>query len=171
MTEQTLILIKPDGLARGLTTKILARLECAGLKLEGIKILQPTIEEAKHHYLYEDIAVRHNDKIWEQLLEYITEAPIVVAVFSGNFAIEIARKIVGPTEPRQAQPGTIRGDYCHHSFAIGDEASKAVRNLIHSSANSDDAKREISVWFKPDELITYKRIDDYEHYLGTTDEQ
>jgi nucleoside-diphosphate kinase len=166
MTEQTLIMIKPDGVARGLTTLILSRFERAGLKLEGIKVLQSTIEDAKRHYLYGDITVRHNEKIWKNLIEYITESPIVVAVFSGNFAIEIARKIVGPTEPRLAQPGTIRGDYCHHSYAIGEKASKAIRNLIHASSDSDNAKREIAVWFRPNELIQYKRIDDYEHYLG-----
>jgi nucleoside-diphosphate kinase len=166
MIEQTLIIIKPDGMARGLATTILSRFEKVGLKLEGIKILKATIEQAKQHYLYEDIATRHNETVWKLLIEYITEAPILVAVFSGDFSIEIARKIVGPTEPRQAPPGTIRGDYCHHSYALGDKAGKAVRNIIHASADSNDAKREIGVWFSSDELFNYRRVDDFEHYLG-----
>ncbi len=167
MNERTLILIKPDGLARGLSSILLSRFERVGLKLEGIKLLYATTEQAKKHYLFDDIATRHSETVWNQLIEYITEAPVLVTVFSGVSAIEIARKIAGPTEPRKAPPGTIRGDYCHQSYAVCDSSGQAVRNVVHASADEADAEREISVWFLPEEIFSYRRTDDYEHYFGS----
>lgn len=167
MIERTLILIKPDGVARGLSATLLARFEQVGLKLAAIKIVHPTEEQAKKHYLYDDIATRHSDAIWHQLIEYLTEAPVVVAAFTGVGAIEIARKLAGPTEPKAAPAGTIRGDFCHQSYAACNAAGKAVRNVIHASADRPDAERELAVWFYPEEILNYRRTDDFEHYLGT----
>jgi nucleoside-diphosphate kinase len=167
MIESTLVLVKPDGVARGIATSVLSRFERVGLKLSAIKMVHPTAEQAKSHYLQEDIATRHSEAIWLQLIDYLTEAPVLVAAFSGVGAIEIARKIAGPTEPRTAPPGTIRGDYCHQSYAVCNAAGKAVRNVIHASADEADAERELSVWFSRGEILSYRRTDDYEHYLGT----
>lgn len=166
MIESTLVLIKPDGVARGLSATLLARFERVGLKLAAVKLVLPDQDKAKRHYLYEDIATRHSEAIWHQLIEYLTEAPVVVAAFTGIDAIAIARKIAGPTEPKGAPPGTIRGDYCHQSYAVCDAAGKAVRNVIHASADEADAERELAVWFTPDEILSYRRTDDFEHYLG-----
>lgn len=166
MIEHTLVIIKPDGVKRGIGFEVLSRLEKAGLKVVALKMVTSTLEQAKYHYTYEDIAVRHGEEIRNQLLKYISESPIIVTVFEGVEAIEIVRKLCGSTEPRKAPPGTIRGDYCHHSYALCEKTKVAVKNVVHASANKEDAKREIKVWFTPEEIYQYKRSDEYEHYCG-----
>jgi len=162
--------VKPDGVRRGLVGEILARLEKPGLKLVALKMKTADRELAGRHYTYEDIGAKWGDAVRNRLLDYLTVSPVVAAVFEGSSAIEVVRKIAGVTEPRLSAPGTIRGDYCHHSFQHCTAAGKAVQNIIHASSNEEDAKREISLWFEEDEIASnYERSDQQEHFLSKED--
>ncbi len=164
MIEKTLVLIKPDGVSRALTGEIFSRFERTGLKIIGLKMLQADKEEAGKHYTEEDIGVRLGEKIRTLLIDFVTEGPIVAAVIEGDEVVEVVRKMCGATEPKSALPGTIRGDYSHHSRGYCDEAGSAVRNLVHASSDKDTAKYEIGVWFKENELVSYDRADQRHHW-------
>ena len=164
MIEKTLVLIKPDGVSRSLTSEILARFEKAGLKIVGLKMIQANKEQAGRHYTEEDIGARLGEKIRNLLINFVTEGPIVAAVIEGDEVVEIVRKMCGATEPKSALPGTIRGDYSHHSYGYSDEAGTAVRNVIHASSDKKAAKYEIGVWFTEDDLVTYNRADQRHHW-------
>lgn len=150
--ERTLVLIKPDAVARGIGMEVLARFERAGLRIIGLKLAQANQELAEKHYTYEDIAVRHGEKVRQLLLEYITQGPVIAAVVQGISAVSVVRKLSGDTEPKKSPPGTIRGDYAHASYGFCDDAGIAVRNIIHASSAVEDAEREIHLWFTSDEL-------------------
>ena len=158
--EKTLVLIKPEAVQRAIVGKIITRFEDAGLKIIGMKQVWADKEFAKKHYT-KDIAKRHGEKIRNQLLDYIIEGPVIAFVLEGVNAIENVRKIVGGTEPRTAPPGTIRGDFAHVSYAYADAKNIAVKNMIHASANEKDAKNEIKLWFKNNELHSYRTIQDF----------
>jgi len=158
--EKTLVLIKPEGVQKHLTGRILERFENAGLKIIGMKMVWVDTEFAKKHYT-EDISKRKGEKVRESLLKYITEGPVVAFVLEGVNAIENVRRLVGNTEPKSAQPGTIRGDFAHVSYAHADENNLPVKNLIHASSDKKDAKHEVSLWFTEKELHSYKTIQDY----------
>lgn len=151
-TERTLVLIKPDAVERGIGMEVLARFERAGLRIVGLKLALANRKLAEQHYTYEDIAVRHGEKVRELLLEYITQGPVIAAVIQGVSAVSVVRKLSGDTEPRKSPPGTIRGDYAHVSYGFCDDAGLAVRNIIHASSAVEDAEREINLWFATDEL-------------------
>ncbi|MBU4308547.1 MAG: nucleoside-diphosphate kinase [Nanoarchaeota archaeon] len=161
--EQTLVLIKPDGVQRGLIGEIIKRFEQRGLKIVGLKLTNVDLDLAKKHY-GEDITKRRGEKVRERLLKYISSETIVGMVIEGVDAIENVRKIVGTTESKSALPGTIRGDFSHLSFEHADEKEIPVKNLIHASANKEDAQRELSLWFSIDEIHDYKRAED-EHVI------
>lgn len=152
MIEQTLVLIKPDAVVRGLTGNIITRFENAGLKMVGMKMRWIDPDFSKEHY-----AEHLHKDFYKMLEEYITAGPVVAIVLEGVEAIGIVRKMVGSTEPKAALPGTIRGDYAHISYAHADKAKKGVSNVIHASANATDAGKEIMLWFDPVDLHTYKR--------------
>lgn len=158
--EKTLVLIKPEGIQRGLIGKIISRFEDAGLKIIAMKQVWVDKEFAKKHYT-EDIAKRRGEKVRKALLDYIVEGPVIAIVLEGVNAIENTRKIVGGTEPKSAPPGTIRGDFAHVSFAYADKKNIAIKNLIHASSDKKDAKREIALWFSDSELHNYKTIQDF----------
>jgi nucleoside-diphosphate kinase len=157
--ERTFVAIKPDGVARGLVGEVIKRFENVGLKIVSIKMQWIDKEFAKKHYT-EDISKRRGEKVRELLLDYITEGPIIVMVLEGIHAIEVVRKIVGGTEPKTAQPGTIRGDFTHMSYAYADVNNKSVKNVIHASGNAEDAKYEVDLWFNKNELHSYKTVHD-----------
>jgi nucleoside-diphosphate kinase len=146
MIEQTLVLVKPDGVARGLSGEIIKRFEQRGMKIVGLKLVKVSMDHAKKHYT-EDIAIRRGEEVRNRALSFITEGPVVAMVIEGVDAVENVRKIVGTTESKSALPGTIRGDYTHVSFSHADEKESAVRNVIHASGNREEAKTEVSLWF------------------------
>jgi len=153
MMERTFVAIKPDGVQRGLIGKIIERFENAGLKIVGMKMVQIDESFAKKHYK------AHVEKpFYKGLEEFILEGPVVAIVIEGLHAIESVRKIVGPTEPKQAPPGTIRGDFAHHSYEWADQKGIAIKNLIHASGNEEDAKDEVALWFSIEELNDYKTV-------------
>ncbi|MBN1544523.1 nucleoside-diphosphate kinase [Candidatus Woesearchaeota archaeon] len=157
MIERTFVAIKPDGVQRGLVGEIIKRLENVGLKIIGMKMMWIDKEFAKKHYT-EDIAKRRGEHVREMLLDYITEGPIIVMAWEGIHAIDVVRKLVGPTEPKSALPGTIRGDFTHVSFTHADAQKKSIKNVIHASGDGKDAKYELNLWFSPLELHTYRTV-------------
>lgn len=153
MMERTFVAIKPDGVQRGLVGRIIERFENAGLKIIGMKMIWVDKGMAKKHYK------AHVDKeFYKGLEQFITEGPVVAMIIEGLHAIESVRKIVGSTEPKQAAPGTIRGDFAHHSYEWTDKKGIAIKNLIHASGNKDEAKQEIKLWFSVEEIHEYKTV-------------
>ena len=155
--ERTLVVIKPDGVGRGLVGQIIQRFENAGMKIVGMKMRWVDETQAKRHYT-EDLAVRRGQKVRDLMVEFLKNGPVVAFVIEGVDAIENVRKMVGSTEPKTAQPGTIRGDFAHVAFRHADAYGKAVSNLIHASSDPADAEREVLVWFNEDELYDYKTV-------------
>jgi nucleoside-diphosphate kinase len=143
--QRTLVIVKPDGVQRGLVGPILTRLESRGLKIVGLKLVQVSSELATRHY-----AEHLGKSFYDGLLAYITSAPVVVACVEGTSAVQMVRNTVGATNPLNAAPGTIRGDL---ALDIG-------RNLIHASDAPDTAERELALWFSTDELVGYGRETD-----------
>lgn len=155
--EQTLVVIKPDGVQRGLVGELIQRFEKAGLKIVGMRMRWVDETHAKKHYT-EDLAQRRGQHVRDLMVDFLRSGPVVAFVVEGVDAIENVRKMIGSTEPKTAQPGTIRGDYAHVAFRHADAAGKAVGNLIHASANVKDAHDEVLVWFNEDELFEYKTV-------------
>lgn len=143
--ERTLVIIKPDGVQRGLIGPIITRLERRGLRITALKMIQMGYDMAKRHY-----AVHEGKPFYKTLLEYITSGPVVVMVIEGKEAIEVVRRTMGATNPTEATPGTIRADY---GLEIG-------RNLIHGSDGAETAAFEIPLFFKEDEILSYSRDTD-----------
>src|SRR3989344_4472269 len=153
--EQTLVLIKPDGVQRGLIGEVIKRFEQRGLKIVGLKLIKVEKDKAKQHYT-EDISKRRGEKVREMLLDYVTSGPIVAIAVQGVNAIENVRKLCGDTESKSAMPGTIRGDFTHVSFSYADKKNIPIKNIIHASGNKEDAKKELALWFSVDEIHDYK---------------
>lgn len=140
--ERTLVLIKPDGVERGLIGQIITRLEVRGLKIVALKLRWITTELAVEHY------AAHADKpFFSGLVNFITSSPIVAIVFEGKGAVALVRRTMGATDPSQADLGTIRGDF----------AQDMGRNIIHGSDSPESASEEISRFFNDDELLDYDR--------------
>jgi len=157
--EKTLVLIKPDGIIRNLAGKIIMRFEDAGLKIIGMKMVWVDEEFAKKHYR-EDIEKRHGKRVRNELIKYIKEGPVIAIVLEGADAINTTRKIVGTTYPSESPAGTIRGDFAHISKDYANTNKIMVRNLIHASGDSADAKIEVPLWFNKKELHSYKTVHD-----------
>jgi len=155
MLQRTLILLKPDALDRGIVGEIITRFERVGAKIIGLKMLLSSKDTAKLHYT-DDLAKRRGEKVRELMINMLTSGPIVAIALEGVEMVEVARKMVGETEPKSAAPGTIRGDYAHVSFAYADKKNIGVFNLIHASGSPEEAETEIAVWFKPEELVSHK---------------
>lgn len=157
--ERTLIIFKPDSVMRGLVGEILTRFERVGLKIVGTKMLQPDYQHYYDHY--EGIGTlksRKGEKIFEDNLATMQEGPVIAMVLEGVNAAEQVRKMVGDTEPKSAAPGTIRGDYAHVSYGQAATVDRGVANVIHASADADEAKQEIEHWFSESELHSYQVV-------------
>lgn len=153
--QRSLILLKPDALDRGITGEIITRFERVGAKIVGLKMLVSEKDTAMKHYT-DDLAKRRGEVVRQRMIEMITSGPIVAVVLEGIEIVEVARKMVGSTEPKSAAPGTIRGDYAHVSYAYADKKDIGIFNMIHASASPEEAVVEIGVWFKPEELVNHK---------------
>lgn len=177
--ERTLIILKPDAVQRGLIGEIISRFEKAGLKVIGMKMLIPDAALLKDHYPDDLIPIVGNktkqdwdaygieydetpEEIGEMIVnatrEFMRSGPVIAAVLEGGLAPEIVRKMVGSTGPKDSAPGTIRGDYAHLSLGRASTARKGAANLIHASGNTEEAEKEIAMWFKPSELHSYKTV-------------
>jgi nucleoside-diphosphate kinase len=145
--ERTLVIIKPDGVQRGLIGPILTRFERRGLRFAAMKLMQITPELAARHY-----AIHKGKPFYDGLIEFITSGPVLVAVIEGRDAINITRKTMGATNPATAEPGTIRADF---GLEVG-------RNLVHGSDGPDTAAFEIPLFFSQEEILGYNRaVDDW----------
>lgn len=157
--QRTLVLFKPDTVQRGLVGEILTRFERVGLKIVGTKMIAPDKEH--YHKHYEEIGkmiTRRGEHAFDVTLTMMVQGPVIAMVFEGVEAIALVRKLVGPTEPKSAEPGTIRGDYSHMSFGYADNADKGIPNLIHASGDEDEAEQEIAHWFADSELYQYQSV-------------
>lgn len=134
--EQTLILVKPDGVRRSLVGEVISRVERKGYVVTSLKMLQPTRAILESHY-----AEHEGKPFYEPLLEFMLSGPVVAIVAEGNRVIEGFRKLAGTTDPTVAEPGTIRGDLAR------DQGTKVVQNIVHGSDSVESAQREISIWF------------------------
>lgn len=154
--ERSLMLLKPDAVKRQLTGRIMQRFEDAGYKIIGMKMVWMDEDFGKKHYF--DVAERRGEAVLKNLLNFMTEGPVVALCIEGISAVENVRKMVGSTEPKSAAPGTIRGDFAHHTYGHTDDSGKAIANLIHASGNVEEAKFELDLWFKEEELHSYKTV-------------
>jgi nucleoside-diphosphate kinase len=143
--EKTLVLVKPDGVQRGLIGEVFARLERRGLRLIGAKFMQVSNELAETHY-----AIHKGKIFYDSLIKYITSAPVMAMVWEGPNAIAAVRQTMGSTRPTEAAPGSIR-----HDFAL-----QVGRNLTHASDTPENGEKEVALWFKPDELVSWSRDSD-----------
>lgn len=180
--ERILVLIKPDGMERAMAGKVFDAFESAGLKIVGLKMLKATDDVIRRHYtddeawllsvgsktkksyLEKGIDVKESEReiglrIREMLVKEITRTPIIAAVFEGNAAADVARKIGGATEPRKADPSTIRGRYASDTYSLADMEKRPVRNIVHISETGEIGAQEIKVWFSEKELFEYNRAD------------
>jgi nucleoside-diphosphate kinase len=157
--ERTLIVFKPDAVARGIVGEVLARFERVGLKIVGMKMLQPDHDHYFQHYEgIGTLKTRKGNEIFETQLKEMQLGPVIAAVLEGVEAIELVRKMVGPTEPKSAPPGTIRGDYAHMTYGHASSAKRGVPNVLHASADKKEATDEIAHWFSESELIDYENV-------------
>lgn len=180
--EQTLVIIKPDGVQRTLIGEVIKRIERTGLKLVALKFFVPEVESVRKHYLLEPDWLKkvgeksinaYQDKgmdapitdpveageiILKKLLAYLTSGPVVAMVWQGAHAVDIVRKVVGGTEPLTSDVGTLRGDLMVDSYELADVDGRACRNIVHASSAKEEAQKEIDLWFKPEELVNYRLV-------------
>jgi len=150
LTEQTLVFLKPEAIMRGLIGEIVSRIERKGLTIAAMKLIQVTKEQAQKIY-----EVHRGKTFYEPLIEQITSGPILAMVIEGPNAVSILRNMIGKTNPAEAQPGTIRGDY----------ALNVQKNIIHAADSLENAKREIKILFKPKEILQYKKPTESQYLL------
>jgi len=143
--ERTFVMVKPDGVKRGLIGEVIKRIEQKGLKIVAMKMIEISKELAEKHY------AEHKEKpFFQNLISYITSGPVVAMVVEGKEAVKVMRNLVGKTNPIEASPGTIRGDF---AMDIG-------RNVVHASDSIESAEREISLFFSKEEILSYERADE-----------
>jgi nucleoside-diphosphate kinase len=186
--DKTVLIIKPDGVKRGLIGEIISRIEMRGLKIIALEMFMATKEHIDEHYpktedwlrkigektsksyqeygydlkeeLGTDDLIEIGKLVRGWLITYMTSGPMVKMVVKGIHAIEMVRKIVGPTLPSQAEMGTIRGDFSVDDSTAANRDRRAVRNLVHASGNQQEADHELLFWFAPEEINDYKRAED-----------
>ncbi|MGW3468764.1 nucleoside-diphosphate kinase [Saccharopolyspora sp. NPDC000995] len=156
--QRSLVLLKPDAVARGLAGRIVGRFEDALLKIVGVKMVQMDAEFTRKHYF--DLEERRGAEAYNSTAEFMQSGPVIAVVLEGVDAVTKVRSIVGTTFPEEAAPGTIRGDFAHQTKASSNTTGKAIMNLIHASGNAEEAKYEVELWFSPAELFNYKSAAD-----------
>lgn len=151
--EQTLVILKPDTIQRGLIGEIISRFERAGLKIIAMKMIAP--DELHFHNHYEGISnliSRWGEDIYNVTLSQMTETPVIAFVLEGVEAVAHVRKMVGTTDPKDSAPGTIRGDYTHVTRAYTNPIGATLPNILHASGNVEEAEKEVVLWFAKDEI-------------------
>jgi nucleoside-diphosphate kinase len=180
--ERTFVAVKPDGVQRSLVGEVIKRFEQVGLKLVAMKMLIPEKEHVIQHYTLDpewrritgektiasykakgltpptENPLEVTEKLLNTLWPYMTSGPVVAMVWEGAHAQKIVKKLTGGTEPLTSEVGTIRGDYVLDSYAMSDTDQRAVRNILHCSGSTEDAEKEINHWFKPEEVINYRLV-------------
>lgn len=187
--EQTLVVLKPDAVLRGVSGELITRFEKVGLKIVAMRMVEVTDKLAEKHYPITreeflrgmgektlenykkyniDAKERHGTEdtleigkmIRTWLIEYMQESPVIAIVFEGPHAVELVRKMLGHTLPLMSPPGTIRGDYAYDSSYLANMAARAIKNLVHASGNVEEAEYEIPLWFGKDQIFSYERVEE-----------
>ena len=181
--ERTLVLIKSDGVRRGLIGNVISRFESAGLKVCAIKMLVPSKELVSRHYtdsedwlrgvgskakksseakgiILKESEIELGQKVRSRLIKYLSSGPVICMAIEGNESIFAVRKMVGSTEPKSADPSSIRGSLSTDSYGLADSSERPIKNIIHASEDYATASAEIKLWFSESELIEYKRADE-----------
>lgn len=185
--EQTLVILKPSAVQRGLAGDMISRFEKIGLKIVAAKLVNPSKKLLDAHYPtdreefirgigqrtldgYKELgldpkkqfaevdALKIGHKVRNWLVDSMQKAPVLAMILEGPHVIQLVRKIVGSTSPLQAEPGTLRGDYSFDSPALANRAGRPINNLIHASGNAEEAAHEIKLWFKPSEIFDYDTV-------------
>jgi nucleoside-diphosphate kinase len=159
MIQKTLVVLKPDAVKRGLIGEIITRFEKVGLQLNAMKMVW--VDDALAHKHYEGIGTmitRYGQEIFQVNAEFMKSGPVVAMVWEGVEAIALVRKMVGSTEPKSSIPGTIRGDYSHASYGYVNSNNAWLTNLVHASANEEEAAPEIDLWFNNEEIHNHEMI-------------
>lgn len=154
--ERTLVLLKPDAVARGLAGRVITRFEDAALKIVGTKMKVMDADFTRKHYF--DLEERAGSDIYNTTAGFMQSGPVIALALEGVDAVAKVRKIIGGTFPDQAPPGTVRGDFAHQTKASSEVSGKAVMNLVHASGNSEEAKYEVELWFGSDEQFEYETL-------------
>ncbi len=186
--EETFVLIKPDGVKRGLTGEIISRIEQRGLKIIALKMIWATKNQIDEHYPKDEVWIKRLGKktlaTYEKygydakeeigtddpmeigkivrgwLMDYMTSGPVVKMIVQGIHAVDMVRKMIGNSIPAMAEMGTIRGDFSVDSSVLANRSKRAIHNLIHASETEIEADHEINFWFAPEELCEYKRAEE-----------
>jgi nucleoside-diphosphate kinase len=158
LRERTLVVLKPDAVARGLAGRIIQRFEDASLKIIGMKMREMDADFARKHYF--DLEERLGPAVYNATSAFMQRGPVIAMVLEGEEAVATVRKLVGSTYPNEAQPGSIRGDFAHQSKAVATSTGKAVANLVHASGNREEAQYEVNLWFDKTELFEYRGVAD-----------
>lgn len=154
--ERTLVLLKPDAVARGLAGRVISRFEEAALKIVGVKMKLMDEEFTRKHYF--DLEERAGSDIYRTTANFMQSGPVIALALEGVNAVAKVRKMIGGTFPDQAPPGTVRGDFAHQTKASSEASGKAVMNLVHASGNSEEAKYEVELWFGAGEQFEYETL-------------
>lgn len=154
--ERTLVLLKPDAVARGLAGRIISRFEDAALTIVGVKMKLIDADFTRKHYF--DLEERLGSEIYNCTAGFMQSGPVIALALEGVDAVAKVRKIIGGTYPSEAAPGTVRGDFAHQTKASSEVSGKAVMNLVHASGNSEEAKYEVDLWFGADEQFDYQTV-------------
>ncbi len=186
MIQRTLVLLKPDTVVRGISGEIISRIERSGLKICASKFVNVSKELGRTHYAKDDEwkesvgkrsisecqefgldpltifgtndAIKVGELVVERNAEFLNAGPVFAFVFEGANAVKKVRNLIGSTFPESATPGTIRGDYGLESSFSGTSRKRTTYNLIHASGNAEEASYEITLWFKPEEIVNYKQV-------------
>ena len=157
--EKTLVIFKPDSVMRGIVGSVLNRFEQAGFKIVAMKMIKPDTKQLDKHYEgIGKLKTRKGDEIFESQLSSMQDGPVILMVLEGIEAVSSVRKMVGETEPKTAQPGTIRGDFAHANYSSAASIGKGVANIVHASATKEEAELEIAHWFDNSEIYRYKSV-------------
>ena len=158
LRERTLVVLKPDAVARGLAGRIIQRFEDASLKIIGMKMREMDADFTRKHYF--DLEERLGSGVYNATAAFMQRGQVIAFVIEGEDAEAPVRKIVGTTYPAEAQPGSIRGDFAHQSKTVAVATGKAVANLVHASGKPEEAKYEVDLWFDATELFDYRSAAD-----------
>jgi len=184
INERTLVILKPDVVARGIVGEILTRFEKVGLKIVAMKMIFAPEDKLQEHYFKDDQWLIEKGKgiiknkgypenydpkiagqeIVDGLVQDMMILPVIAMILEGHNAVNVVRKLVGPTNVEQALPGTIRGDYSHDTYALANVSDRPILTIIHASGDLADAEKEVKLWFAPEEIHGYERADAKIHY-------
>ncbi|MFG2981716.1 nucleoside-diphosphate kinase [Streptomyces sp. NPDC048258] len=154
--ERTLVLLKPDAVVRGISGRVLSRFEDAGYKIIGVKMRAMDAELVRRHYF--DLEERRGQDVYLRSAAFMQRAPVIAVALEGHDVIATVRKLVGATCPNEAVPGSIRGDWGHHSRQASEATGTGIANVVHASSNAADAAHELDVWFTKEELHQYRTL-------------